>query len=209
MTHRTGSRQDQILQLLLDARSGMSIDELASRLEISRNAVKQHLVVLEKDLLIKKDALNSTGGRPSQNYVLTENGINHFPKQYSWFCNLMLAEIKEEKGEEAFKQFMWRLGAKLAQSLLPQFNNKPTDEKLRLLIATMQQLGYRSSQEQTGLSPQIKATNCVYHDLAQQYPELCEFDRALISILLDKPVEQTECMAQKGCACKFLIKNQE
>lgn len=208
MTLRTGSRQDQILQLLLDNRSGMSIDEIATQLEISRNAVKQHLVVLEKDQLVKKDALNSTGGRPSQNYVLTETGINHFPKQYSWFCNLMLAEIKENMEEEAFKQFMWRLGVKLAKSLLPQFKDKPDDEKLRLLVATMQQLGYRSQQEQTGSCHQIKASNCVYHDLAQQYPELCEFDRALISTLLDKPVEQTECMAQKGYACRFILKQQ-
>ena len=206
MSKAIGSRQDQILQLLLDAKTGMSIEDIAGQLGISRNAVKQHIVNLENEQLVKKDTLKSTRGRPSQNYALTELGINYFPKQYAWFCNLLLTELKAEMKEEAFKEFMGRLGTKLAATLMPQFIDKTPPERIKRLIEVMQTLGYHAILNTDSPDPIIKASNCVYHDLAQQNPELCEFDRALISALLDKPIEQTACMAQKDCSCKFLIK---
>ncbi|MCL7420899.1 MAG: HTH domain-containing protein [Methylobacter sp.] len=207
MTDGTSSRQDQILKLLLNARRGMSLDEIASALNISRNAVNQHVVSLESSDLIKKDTFKITGGRPSRNYVLTEKGINRFPKQYAWFCNLMLAELKAEMGEEAFGRYMARLGAKFAQTLMAQFNDKEPGDRITALVETMQALGYHATEEQNAPTPSIRAFNCVYHDLAQQFPELCEFDRALMSTLLNRPIEQTECMARNDCSCKFLIKN--
>ncbi|OAI06391.1 transcriptional regulator [Methylomonas methanica] len=207
MVKLTGSRQEQILKLLLSSTAGMSIDELAARLEISRNAVKQHLTGLEKDQLVREAALNSTGGRPSRNYTLTEQGRNRLPKQYPWFCNLLLGELKEELGEKALRQMLWRMGVNLAQSLAPQFSGKDPVQKQSALVELMQSLGYHAEMDTEQVQPTIKAVNCVYHDLAQQYPELCEFDRALMSTLLDKPIEQTACMALQDCACKFKICN--
>lgn len=207
MTDETSSRQDQILKLLLDSRPGMSLDEIASALNISRNAVKQHVVSLEGSDLIKKGTSKTTGGRPSRNYVLTEKGINRFPKQYAWFCNLMLAELKAEMGEEAFRRYLAKLGAKLAQTLMPQFSGKQPAEKIAALVEVMRTLGYHAIEDQNAAMPTIQAFNCVYHDLAQQYPELCEFDHALMSALLDRPIEQTECMARNDCSCIFRVKN--
>jgi predicted ArsR family transcriptional regulator len=199
------SRQDQILKLLLDVKSGMSIDEMASQLQISRNAIKQHLVMLERAALVQKHTLNITGGRPAQSYVLTEQGINHFPKQYSWFCNLLLTDLKADMGEEAFKRYMAKLGVKLAHSLMQQFKFKSPADKITELVGVMQSLGYHAQQDSLSAEPTLLAFNCVYHDLAQQHPELCEFDHALMSTLLEKPLTQTECMARNGCVCKFLV----
>lgn len=207
MTDGTSSRQDQILKLLLGLRQGMSLDEIAAALNISRNAVKQHVVGLENSDLIKKDTFKITGGRPSRNYVLTEKGINRFPKQYAWFCNLMLAELKEEMGEAAFRRYMSRLGAKFAQTLMPQFSDKEPAERIAALVEAMQTLGYHAKEDRSNPTPVIYAFNCVYHDLARQYPELCEFDRSLMSALLDRSIEQTQCMACNDCSCQFLIKN--
>lgn len=207
MVNLTGSRQEQILKLLLSSSAGMSIDELAAQLEISRNAVKQHLTGLEKDQLVREATLNSTGGRPSRNYTLTEQGRNRLPKQYPWFCNLLLGELKAELGETALRQMLWRMGVNLAQSLAPQFAGKNPEQKQSALVELMQSLGYHAEMDAEQTQPTIKAVNCVYHDLAQQFPELCEFDRALMSTLLDKPIEQTACMALQDCACKFKIGN--
>jgi len=55
-------------------------------------------------------------------------------------------------------------------------------------------------------SPNMEAYNCIYHDLAQQHHEICAFDLALMSSLLDKEVEQLSCMAKGDCNCSFRIK---
>ena len=205
MITQTGSRQDQILTLLLNSSAGMSIDEMASQLEISRNAVKQHLVILEKQLLVQEAALNSTGGRPARCYSLTEKGVNYFPKQYAWFCNLLLSELASELTTEQLEKKMWQMGVKLAHSVLPQFSQKSAQQKLTMLVELMQSLGYHAELEQEHEQFSIKALNCVYHDLAQQHPELCQFDQALIATLLEQPIQQTQCMAKQDCACRFNV----
>ncbi|NJA07625.1 HTH domain-containing protein [Methylococcaceae bacterium WWC4] len=201
MNVTTGSRQEQILTLLLDAPSGLCIDELAAALGISRNAVKQHLAGLEKDQLIREAAWNSTGGRPSRSYGLTEAGRNRLPKQYAWFSTLLLDQLRNELGEAGLRRLMWRTGENLAETLAPRFAGKSLAERTAALVELMQSLGYHANlEDDTG---QIRAINCVYHDMAQRHPELCEFDRALIATLLERPIEQTACMAKQDCTCRF------
>src|SRR5450631_1163014 len=91
-------RQHQILEQLLENRTGLSIDALAKAPDISRAAVQQHIVGLEGDGYIKKNALNKTAGRPVVIYGITDNGINFFPKQYAWFSDLILSELLQEMG---------------------------------------------------------------------------------------------------------------
>jgi DeoR family transcriptional regulator, suf operon transcriptional repressor len=205
MIKQNGSRQEQILTLLLNAAVGMSIDEIAAKLEISRNAVKQHLVVLEKQQLVREAALNSTGGRPARSYALTEQGVNRFPKQYAWFCSLLIDELATGMDTQALEQMMWKLGVKLGKSLLPQFSDKQPAEKLEGLVQLMQSLGYHAEIDSVGTETGIKAVNCVYHDLAKKHPEICYFDQALIATLLDKTILQTACMAKNDCACCFKL----
>ncbi|MGZ4959111.1 MAG: helix-turn-helix transcriptional regulator [Methylomonas sp.] len=205
MNTQTGSRQEQLLTLLLNSPAGMSIDEMAAKLDISRNAVKQHLVTLEKQQWVREAALTSTGGRPARSYALTEQGLNRFPKQYAWFCNLLLSNLAGEMSTEALEKLMWNMGVKLAHSLAPQFSHKDPEQKRAALVDLMQSLGYHAELEQTQGHINIKAVNCVYHDLAQQHPELCYFDQALITTLLEQPVQQLSCMAKKDCDCRFKI----
>jgi len=199
------SRQNQILKLLLTNRDGLTIDEVSQALDISRSAVQQHFSSLESNQFITPVSLTKTAGRPVKTYIITEKGINHFPKQYAWFSEIILSDLKQEMGDEKFKQYLARLGHKLAAQLQSDFNNKPLDKRLEQLIATMDSLGFQASMDNKDKSTQIQACNCIYHDIAKQHPEICEFDRTLISQLLDQDVELNECMAKGGKRCRFII----
>ena len=209
MAEKVGSRQQQILNLLLEKKTGLSIDEIATALNISRNAVQQHFTVLEKDGYIQTGVLNKTAGRPVRSYVLTEAGINSFPKQYAWLSDLILTDLKNELGTDAFQRYLHKLGSNLSQSLLPQFEGKQTDERIEALLKVMDGLGFnvRNMTDPGSTERTIEACNCIYHDLAQIHEEICEFDKTLISTLLDKEIEHVECMAKGGAVCRFKIIN--
>ncbi len=209
MAEKIGARQHEILILLLENKAGLSIDQIASVLNISRNAVQQHFTVLEKDGYIQKGVLNKTAGRPVRSFVLTEAGINSFPKQYAWFSELILTDLKNELGSEAFQRYLHKLGNNLSQSLLPQFEGKQTDERIKALLKVMDALNFNvRNMTDSGTNEQvIGAYNCIYHDLAQKHEELCEFDRTLMSSLLDKDIDHVECMAKGGAVCRFKIIN--
>ena len=208
MKDRVSSRQHQILELLLKNRAGLSIDEIAGKLSISRNAVQQHFSTLERDAFIQKGTLKKTAGRPVCTFVLTEAGVNYFPKQYAWFSELILSDLKEEMGSEAFIRYLQKLGTNLSQSLLPKFEGKQGNERIKELIEIMEGLGYqaKTTGTQNGDEQYIEACNCIYHDLAQKYDEICELDKILVSTLLGKEVELVECMAKEGHVCRFKIK---
>jgi predicted ArsR family transcriptional regulator len=211
MTEKIKPRQQQILKLLLETKAGLSIDEIATALDISRNAVQQHFAVLEKDGYIQMGVVNKTAGRPVRRFVLTEAGINSFPKQYAWFSELILTDLKNEMGSEAFQRYLHNLANNLSQRLLAQFIDKQPDERLDALLKVMDSLGFQTKKltDSNSNEPLIEACNCIYHDLAQKHEEICEFDRTLMSSLLDKDIEQVECMAKGGAVCCFKIINKK
>jgi predicted ArsR family transcriptional regulator len=208
MADKISSRQHQILKLLLEHRDGLSIDEIATALGISRNAVQQHFASLEKKGYLQNNALTKTAGRPVRTFALTTAGVNYFPKQYAWFSELILTDLKQTMGSAAFEAYLYKLGNSLAQSLSAQFTGKEMTERLEELLRVMNSLGFQAklAENLAADSLAIEASHCVYHDLAQQHQEVCVFDRALMSALLDKEVEQVECMAKGDHFCCFKIK---
>lgn len=207
MAESISSRQHQILDLLLSTKTGLCIDEIAGKLSISRNAVQQHIDKLERDGYVKTGMLSKTAGRPVRVFVLTEAGINSFQKQYAWFSELILAKLRQEMGPEALQRYLHELAGSLSQGLLPQFAGKQDEDRLAELIRIMNELGFKARlNAANGDQPSIEAFNCIYHDLAQKFQEVCEFDRALITALLDREIDHLECMAKGGGVCKFSIK---
>lgn len=208
MFHNISARQHQILELLLENRIGLSIDEIAQAMDISRTAVQQHFFSIENEEYIKKSTLTKTAGRPVTIYAITDKGINYFPKQYAWFSGLVLSDLQEEIGPKRFKSYMQKLGIKLAEKLRARFEGKSLDLRMDELASIMTELGYQVETKNTNESDDIniQAHNCVYHDLALKHNELCDFDVALISSLLNQEVKQVSCMAKGDCACNFRIK---
>lgn len=206
MVKGVGLRQQQLLKLLLQNKNGLGIDDLAAALEISRTAVQQHIASLEREGYIRHDSFGKTAGRPVRIYVLTEEGINLFPKQYSWFSEILLEDVREHEGAEGLKKFMRRLGVRTGKSLLAQVDGKSKEERVEFLIAAMREMGYEAQATRLeGGGEQIAADNCVYHNVAMKYEEVCEFDRALITTVLDNEVEAVECMASGGNCCLFRL----
>lgn len=208
MLQNMNSSRHQILEKLLENKNGLSVDNLSKLINISRTAVQQHFIALERDGYIKKNTLNKTAGRPETLYGITDKGINYFPKQYSWFSELILSDLQDEISSERFKGYMQRLGGKLAEKLGDRFEGKTLDERMNELVLIMTDLGFqvKVDTESSTDMPDIKAFNCIYHDLAQKHNEICEFDLALMSSLLKKEVEQLSCMAKGDCDCSFRIK---
>lgn len=211
MLQKISPRQHHILEKLLENRNGLSIDDLAAALDISRTAVQQHFLALEKDGYIKKNTLHKTAGRPVSIYGITDKGINYFPKQYAWFSELILSDLQDEISPERFTGYMQRLGVKLADKLRSQFEGKELDERINELVLIMTDLGFQVKADvepETGKQI-LQAQNCIYHDLAEKHQAICEFDLALMSSLLEKEVKQLSCMAKGDCACLFRIQEKK
>lgn len=195
-----GRTQQDLLCLLLHQAAGMSIDELADRLEVTRNAVRQHLTALERDGLIQRGLTRPTGRRPEQLYILSPLGMEIFPRQYQLLANLLIGEVATIIGHGSLVKLMRNLGMKMAEGL---DQNVLTEEQI---VKHMNQVGYEAEVffRSTGES-EIIAHNCVFHQLAKAHPEVCELDLALIGTLGGREVQQLECMVRDGQVCRFRL----
>ncbi len=201
-------RQNQILELLLKNRKSHSIKQLSKEIGISRTAVIQHFASLEKDGYVHDSEPLNTLGRPARHFAITEKGIKHFPKQYAWFSELLIKDLRKILGENSFKKHLNKMGVSMAQQLKKPLGELNILERINKLITIMTDLGYQArliDDSENITHTIIEAHNCVYHDLAQAHPEVCEFDIGLISNFLEQKVELTECLAKGGCACRFKI----
>ncbi len=203
--NKISQRQHEILEHFLTHKRGLCIEELTDKLKISRTAVQQHFIALEAEGYIEKNAFDKTAGRPLARYAITTKGINHFPKHYSWLAELMIADLVEMSPTENGEIYMTKLGNKLAGQL-HQFEEKPLAERIVLLVNVMNELGF-VVQETVNEHQQkcLQACNCIYHDLAQKYPQICQFDLALIKSTLNESVELSRCMTKDDILCEFLI----
>lgn len=203
-----GATQSRILQALLQSENGMSVDQLSRLLEISRNATYQHIVALERDAFIEKAVVTQTKGRPSQTFRLAEKGRASFPKHYSLFARLLVGLVKSRMGAVELKACLKELGQSLAGEYSDRVSSLRGDALTIEVAQIMQELGYEAeavaNEDGTGL--EIRAHNCVFHDLAKEHEEVCALDIELISRLTGQQVEHTECVVRGGSCCRFCSK---
>lgn len=204
-----GDSQQQVMSVLLERKSGATVDEMVDAVGLSRTAVNQHLLALERERYVRKaDPRKKTGGRPGRIYVLTEEGTNQFPKQYSWFSRLLLETLREKLGEEQLSEYMYDLGVKKSAALIPRLVGKNRVERVIEIVAVMNETGFvaRTVATKTDKVPVVECKNCVYHDLSKDFSEVCRFDIGFLSGLMGAEVEHQSCMQRGGDSCRFRFK---
>ncbi|MDQ0465601.1 putative ArsR family transcriptional regulator [Caulobacter ginsengisoli] len=202
-----GQRQQALLHLLLERKQGLTVDQMAAALGITRTAVREHVAALERDRLIAPgQALPSTGGRPGRRYVLTPRGHALFPKQYDLMARLLLESLARQLGGgPAVEAELAELGARLAADLKGRIGGATLAERAGATALLMRELGYEATAG-GGETPEIEAFNCVYHELAQKDRAVCALDLALIGGLAEAEVEHRACMARGDDSCRFCLK---
>ena len=205
--HTFSSRQQTLLKTLLHNRAGKSVDELAQELGISRNATNQHLSSLTNLGLIENTLRPSQGGRPLKSYFLSPEGLELFPRRYAQFSILLIDWLRRNLDGPALNSCLKELGTQLARDYADRvdaLNNLPL--KIGEVVAIMRELGYETD---IGTSDDgaidIIASNCVFHQVALECEQICEFDLSLMATLLNAQIDHQECIVRGGFCCRFGI----
>jgi len=201
-----GSTQFELMRLLLRAGTGATVDQLADNLTITKSAVRQHLMGLERDQLVSKGVTRPSGGRPEQLYILTDAGKEIFPRQYSWFSELLLSFLAKGMGEKELEKTLSEMGTSIGASVMAEAKAEESlKERADRMIEVMQEKGYDAQLESTTENLDILASNCVFHAVALKEPSICKFDIALVEAGTGARVEHLACMAKGEAKCRFRL----
>ncbi|HEX4923834.1 MAG TPA: transcriptional regulator [Bdellovibrionales bacterium] len=201
--------QRKILDYLLSIPDGATLAELAEHLGVTKTAAREHVIKIESLGYLTHFDSTGTVGRPKRRYVLTPEGHEVFPRQYSWLSNVLLELLAEDLGNEGLRRMMRNLAKKVADSMGARFEkSRPVPELLAEITRALNELGYRASLKQSDLRKGaiLEATNCVYHSVAKEHPSLCSFDVQFIERASGMNVKLEDCIARGGSVCRFCIR---
>jgi predicted ArsR family transcriptional regulator len=200
MSRELGATQHALLRLLLHNKAGMTVEALTESLGVTRNAVRQHLSALERDGAVSRGPTQPSGGRPEQLYVITQEGLERFPRQYSWFSEILMETLRAQLGQEGTAERLNALGRGVGEQLrADRRKDEALADRLKAVSGAMAELGYEAEARED----RIEAQNCVFHLLAQKFPEICRFDLGLLEAATGRPVDQESCMARGDGKCCF------
>jgi len=194
-----------ILKHLLHRKEGLTIEELSGLLGISRSGVQQHLSTLQRDRLVHERSRRNpgTGGRPSLVFALTETGLEFFPRQYALLSEMLLRDLKVRHGTQLLSEAFARIAEQLSREYAPALDDADARERIAKTVSIMNDLGYEATLSDDGVK--IQAVNCIFHHLAKNVREVCDFDVALLEQLTDGSIEHVRCMADGEHSCVFKV----
>lgn len=200
-----GRTQTALMRFLLRNKDGLTVDDIAAGLGVTRTAVNQHLTALERDGYVVRREAVKTGGRPSRLFALSEKGVHLFPKNYDLFSLKALEALIDTVGASAARKVLTKLGRELGAGLSNELAGKPIRERMPAIRNALQSFGFDAVLEETSprAAPEISAYNCIYHTLAQAHPDVCALDLALLEKAADGEVEHLSCMAKGDNCCRF------
>lgn len=193
----------QIVRLL--RRTRQTVDDLALALRLTDNAVRAHLLRLERDGLVRQRGTRRSERRPSLVYELTPEAERLFPKAYAPALRSVLDVLTARKTSAHVYEIARAAGRQLADG--KQTSSGDAWQRLTAASEVLSELGGLAEVE-TGLHGQLELRGyaCPLGELVQGHPELCTLAEALVAEVSGLTVQET-CTRQEGepPRCRFQV----
>ena len=174
------STRGQIIVLLRRARR--TVDELADALGLTDNAVRSHLVTLERDGLIQQRGQRRGEGKPAQLYELTSQGERLFPKAYGPVLRELLDVLDDRVSPEELRNVLREVGRRVA---VQKAGSIPREGDLRARVdgaaSLLSELGGLAEVESTEHGLRIRGYSCPLAAMLPGHPEACELAESLFA----------------------------
>lgn len=207
---RYGPTQQKLLRELLHAPQGATVESLCTALRITHNAVRQHLTALMSGGLITHGTARASGGRPQATYALTMPGRDLFPRNYDMIAGKVLERLYADAGPAHVKAMLVDMGRELGVAAAGASDPATTNDEVAIALAgQLDALGYEAQVARHDGELQVEAFNCVFHALARNHPEVCQFDLAFMEAASGRQIQHMECLVRGGRACRFRVAGDE
>lgn len=199
------STRGQILELL--RRSSRTVGDLAGTLGLTENAVRSQLSGLEKDGLVRQEAVARKGvGKPAYVYALSPAADALLPKAYAPMLSLLLGVLGERLGPEGVEEVLREVGRRAAAG------SPAAGEDLRARVETavrvLGEIGGVAEVEESGDAIRIRGYSCPLAALVPGNPQVCHLAETLVSEVVGAPVRE-RCDKGARPRCCFEILHQE
>jgi predicted ArsR family transcriptional regulator len=201
--------REKIIRYLLKNQPS-TIREICDAMQLSINAVRQYLHLLEKEnYVVRSERKRKSTGRPAMVYRLTGRALGIFPKIYADFALYLLDEFEKRRGKKETKDILDAIGKRVAEEIKHAFpiSEEPETIKSRLnmIIAAFTEYGKFPELIEDDESYAIRSYNCLVYDVVVENPLVCQVDQTMIDEMSGYQTKKENCLRDGDNFCLYKI----
>ena len=197
------STRGQILALLRGEER--TVNELAASLNLTDNAVRAHLLSLERDGFVQQRGTRSGTRRPHVAYGLTAEVEHIFPKAYAPLLNELLTVISKRMSPNVLRDSMRQVGRAMAKEELRKLTSRTRAARIEAALKLFDDLGGSAAFDQSNGKKLIHGRNgCPLAAVTAKHPEACLIIESLLTDIIGVPAKRC-CAYKEAPHCCFEI----
>lgn len=193
---------------VLRIRGGLTVNELARELRITRAAAANHIARLVADGLVTASGLKASGRRPSVVYELAAKADRLFHQEYDSFAVDLMDEIARA-GKGQIDRVLRGVGARWIAKDEPQVEKLSGEARLERAAKLIGARGFMPTLKKMG--PRLHTLqnhNCPIARVCRAHHETAGMVKHWIEALFGGRIERSKCIYEGGHACEYAIAGQ-
>lgn len=195
------STRERILMLL--ASGPRTIEELAEKTRVSKNAVRAQMAALGREGIIEVQGMFKGSRRPATLYGLSPGSDLYFSKAYPAVLSNLIHVLANKLSHEEFMAVMQQLGRRLAASTARPSGNPR--ERIQTALKFLRALGSLGQISEEDGNVIITGYVCPIARAVAADARACTAIETLLRELTGLPVEE-HCNRGERQSCRFIVK---
>lgn len=197
------STRGRIVTLL--RRANRTVNDLAAELDLTDNAVRAHLLSLERDRLVESAGMVKGVRKPHVAYKLTHEARHLFPKAYDSLLNRLLDVLKARLPRRAVGNILQDVGSGIASNAAID-RTLTLDEKVDAVLTSLEELGGAAVAVKKNGNIVIQSESCPFAEAVAEHPEVCKVAEAMVGEMTGEKTTET-CDRTGAPKCCFVIES--
>jgi predicted ArsR family transcriptional regulator len=182
-----------------------TVNELAVALNLTDNAVRAHLLSLERDGLVQQHGTRPGTRKPHAAYGLSTGAEHIFPKAYGPLLAHFLTVISNRVSAPVLQATMREVGRAIAADHLDRWKGRGRRERIKAALDLLHDLGGLAKIDERDGKQFIYGRNgCPLAAVTADHPEACLIVESLLSEVIAVPVKKC-CEYEETPRCCFEV----
>ena len=190
--------------VLLLRKGSLTVNDLAAELALTDNAVRAHLMALERDGLVLQQGTIKGFRKPHYIYGLSAAARDLFPRPYGILFNRLLSSLKGALSRAAFVKSLRDVGSSIGAEN-KQNGSSTKDERIQNALTAIESLGGSAQAEKENGHTVIRSSGCPFSEAVEEHPEVCKVTESMLAEILDAEVEEI-CDRTASPKCRFVVR---
>jgi len=196
-----GPARGKIIALLRRGRA--TVEELASAMQVTDNAVRPQLQMLEQEGIIRASGTRQGigAGKPATTYEIAPSAEHVLSSAYAPVLTALLESLAERMPPEALDALLRDVGKRMGPD---RPGGSSLESRVRAAASLLSSMGGELDVERTANGYLLRGFACPLAAAVRTEPNACHAVEELVSAVVGAPVREC-CDRTEGARCRFEV----